>query len=83
VQLVQEAFAAQPQLMVLLLQDAADPGFPSFPVLRVDSHLQLFGRLLPQYFINQGGLGTRVPGCQLNAAVWPQPPHTMQHVCLC
>lgn len=49
------AFEAQPQLMVLLLNDAADPGFPSFPVLHVRRHLALFGgRLLPSIFVNQG-----------------------------
>lgn len=39
---------------MLLLKDAADPGFPSFPVLRVDKHLELFGHLLPPCFVNQG-----------------------------
>jgi hypothetical protein len=52
---VLEAFAAQPSLMLLLLNDSSDPGFPSFPVLRLDRHLELFeGQLLPQCFINQG-----------------------------
>uniref|UniRef100_A0A383VE35 Glycosyltransferase 2-like domain-containing protein n=1 Tax=Tetradesmus obliquus TaxID=3088 RepID=A0A383VE35_TETOB len=41
--------------MLLLLNDAADPGFPSFPVLRATEHLRLFGRLLPDCFLNQGG----------------------------
>lgn len=40
--------------MLLLLNDAADPGFPSFPVLRVDRHLQLFISLPPPCFLNQG-----------------------------
>jgi hypothetical protein len=52
---VLEAFAAQPSLMLMLLNDSSDPGFPSFPVLRVDRHLELFGgQLLPECFINQG-----------------------------
>ncbi|KAI8473233.1 MAG: nucleotide-diphospho-sugar transferase [Monoraphidium minutum] len=48
-------FAADPRLSLLLLQDQADPGFPSFPVLRVDRHLTTFGELLPDCFVNQGG----------------------------
>lgn len=51
---VLSAFEQDPQLMLLLLKDEADPGFPSFPVLRVDTHLKLFGELLPDCFINQG-----------------------------
>jgi hypothetical protein len=52
---VVSAFAEDPQLMLLLLRDAADPGFPSFPVLRLDTHLKLHGgKLLPDCFINQG-----------------------------
>jgi hypothetical protein len=50
---VVKRFASDPVLAVLLLQDAADPGFPSFPVLRVDQHLRVFGKLLPDIFINQ------------------------------
>ena len=46
--------------MLLVLRDAADPGFPSFPVLRAGTHLRLFGDVLPACFlqggINQGGL---------------------------
>jgi hypothetical protein len=52
--LVTSAFKQQPTLMLLLLNDAADPGFPSFPVLRVQQHLRLFGQLLPDCFVNQG-----------------------------
>jgi len=51
---VLSAFEQDPQLMLLLLKDAADPGFPSFPVLRVNTHLKLFGELLPDFFANQG-----------------------------
>lgn len=53
--LVLSTFQADPQLMLLLLKDAADPGFPSCPVLRADLHMKLFGqRLLPPDFVNQG-----------------------------
>jgi len=57
--LVAAAFG-DPALMVMVatLVDAADPGFPSFPVLRVARHLATFGgRLLPDAFdgLNQGG----------------------------
>jgi hypothetical protein len=51
---VRAAFQQQPQLMLLLLNDAADPGFPSFPVIRAAQHLRLFGKLLPDCFVNQG-----------------------------
>jgi hypothetical protein len=51
---VLSAFNTNPQLMLLLLNDAADPGFPSSPVLRFDRHLELFGELLPPCFVNQG-----------------------------
>ncbi len=53
---VQQAFAAHPDLMLLVLHDASDPGFPSFPVLRADRHLAMMGgRLLPECFL-QGGV---------------------------
>ncbi len=61
--LVQQRFAADPQLMLLVLRDAADPGFPSFPVLRASKHLELFEDVLPSCFleagINQGASGGR------------------------
>ncbi|WIA23095.1 hypothetical protein OEZ86_010001 [Tetradesmus obliquus] len=54
--LVTAAFTAQPQLLLLLLNDTADPGYPSFPVLRAGEHLRLFSRLLPDCFVNQARL---------------------------
>ena len=51
--LVLDRFSSDPSLMCLLLRDHADPGYPSFPVLRSE-HLAVFGRLLPQIFVNQG-----------------------------
>lgn len=46
--------ASQPDASVLVLCDAADPGFPSFPVIRA-SHFHHFERLLPPDFVNQDG----------------------------
>jgi hypothetical protein len=69
---VTTAFQQQPCLMLLLLRDEADPGFPSFPVLRVREHLALFGQLLPDCFINQGEqrellrFTTRLRGCPMH-----------------
>lgn len=50
---VLDRFKAEPGLMCLLLHDKADPGYPSFPVLR-SSHMNTFGDLLPEIFVNQG-----------------------------
>lgn len=48
-------FLYDPSLHCLVLRDAADPGFPSFPVIR-SSHLSIFAdRLVPSGFLNQGG----------------------------
>lgn len=57
-QLAVHAFINQPNLVVALLHDNMDPGFPSFFVMRGDVHLGVFGgRLFPEgAFINQGGL---------------------------
>lgn len=52
-----QAFESHPWLGCLLLTDTADPGFPSFPVLRADLHLEVLGRFLPAVFVNQGELG--------------------------
>ena len=48
-------FLREPSLQCLILRDGADPGFPSFPVMR-SNHLSIFeGKLLPSGFLNQGG----------------------------
>ncbi|GAX81556.1 hypothetical protein CEUSTIGMA_g8984.t1 [Chlamydomonas eustigma] len=52
--LVLEQFQADPNLMCLLLNDVADPGYPSFPVIRA-SHMLIHNSLLPKEFVNQGG----------------------------
>ncbi len=44
--------AANPDTACFLLNDAAEPGFPSFPVVRM-THLERFGALVPACFINQ------------------------------
>jgi hypothetical protein len=51
--LARQVEAAGPALRCVALLDAADPGFPSFPVMHA-SHLQLFG-MVPREFVNQGG----------------------------
>lgn len=53
-------FQQSPDLRLLILNDAADPGFPSFPVVRVDKHVEVFERLLPECFVNQGTSNLRV-----------------------
>jgi hypothetical protein len=53
-ELIADAFESALSLMCLILKDEADPGFPSFPVLRADVHFDIFGRLLPNCFVNQG-----------------------------
>lgn len=56
--LVQQRFARDPWLSVLALLDTRDPGFPSFPVVDVGRHLDLFQYMFPKCFlsgcINQG-----------------------------
>lgn len=57
-----QAFAADDALMLLVLRDACDPGFPSFPVLRADRHMAVMGgQLLPACFL-QGGVNQGEPG---------------------
>lgn len=63
-------FQQNPDLMLLLLRDAADPGFPSFPVLRVDQHLRIFDKLMPDCFVNQGTQDTcSMCTCQILSAL--------------
>jgi len=50
-----EAFRADDRLQLLLLKDEAEPGFPSFPVLRTAHLVRFDGRLLPDAFVNQDG----------------------------
>ena len=52
--LASELLEQNPAIHMLVLQDKADPGFPSFPVIR-SSHYNLFGTLLPPAFLNQDG----------------------------
>ncbi|KAL4431746.1 hypothetical protein ABPG77_002962 [Micractinium sp. CCAP 211/92] len=44
----------QPHLRCAALLDAGDPGFPSFLAV-APSHLEIFGRMLPEQLLNQGG----------------------------
>lgn len=52
--LLAEHAAANPHLRCIALLDVSDPGFPSFPAID-SSHLELFGRMVPEEFVNQGG----------------------------
>ncbi|KAK9805992.1 hypothetical protein WJX73_001572 [Symbiochloris irregularis] len=56
--LITDQLARQPATSLLVLCDTADPGFPSFPVIRA-SHFRHFARLLPPEFVNQGGVQLR------------------------
>lgn len=44
------------RLGCLLLRDASDPGFPSFPVIGASHFQAVPGHLFPPLFLNQGGL---------------------------
>jgi len=50
-----DAFRHDQHLHCLILRDNADPGFPSFPVIR-SSHIMRFGgTAVPKVLLNQGG----------------------------
>ncbi|KAL4440415.1 hypothetical protein ABPG75_003416 [Micractinium tetrahymenae] len=49
-----EFVAQRPHLRCTALLDAADPGFPSFLAVS-PRHLEVFGRVLPEQLLNQGG----------------------------
>jgi glycosyltransferase involved in cell wall biosynthesis len=53
--IVCQRFASDPSLHCLLLNDKADPGYPSFPVVRASLLAYFNGQFLPDIFINQGG----------------------------
>ncbi len=58
-----DAVNIAPRLRCLALLDAADPGYPSFPVIDAD-HLRVFGRLFPpDLFVNQGVEPRDAIGC--------------------